>query len=99
LLAHVNEVSAYLREKFQEIGKNHHNMIGPVHTLGGVQSVSVFDLEIARKIYSNLFKHGVLCHSVCEVGVPTIKFLPPIVLTKSEADEIVEAFRASIADL
>jgi putrescine aminotransferase len=99
LLEHVNEVSVYLREKFQEIGKSHHNLIGPVHTLGAVQSVSVFDLTIAREIYSNLFKNGVLCHSVCEVGVPTIKFLPPIVLTKSEADEIAEALRASIAEL
>jgi len=99
MLEHINEVSAYLCAEFQKIGEEHHNLVGPVHTLGGIQSVSIFDLDIARQVYSNLFKFGVLCHSVCEVGVPTIKFMPPIVLNMDEADEIIVAFRKALADL
>ena len=99
VLKNVNDVSGYLRGKFLAVVDDHPDLLGPVHTKGCVQSVSVPDLSIARKLYGNLFKNGVLCHSVCEVGMPTLKFFPPIVLTHSEADEIVESLRASIADL
>ena len=99
ILNNVNAVSEYLRTGFLNIVSDHPNLLGPVHTLGCVQSVSVADMSVARTLYGNLFKHGVLCHSVCEVGLPTLKFFPPIVLTHSEADEVVDALRASIADL
>ena len=99
VLKNVCDVSVYLREKFLAVVEEHPNLLGPVHTLGCVQSVSVADLSVARTLYASIFKHGVLCHSVCEVGMPTLKFFPPIVLTDSEADEIVEALRESIADL
>lgn len=98
-LAHVNEVSAYLASEFEAVGRDHHNIIGPVAAFGCVHSVTVHSRDLARKLYANLYRHGVLCHSVSEIEPPSLKFFTPIVIQKSECDEIIAALRGAIGDL
>ena len=98
-LEHVNEVSAYLASEFEAVGKDHPDIVGPVSAFGCVHSVSVSDRGLARQLYANLYRHGVLCHSVSRIAPPSLKFFTPIVIQKSECDEIVAALRGAISDL
>lgn len=98
-LAHVSEVSAYLAAGFEAVGKDHHNIIGSVSAFGCVHSVTVHDRHLARQLYANLYRQGVLCHSVSEIEPPSLKFFTPIIIQKSECDEIVAALRRAIDNL
>lgn len=99
MLAHVNAVSAHLAAAFAKVGHNHPDIIGPVTALGCVHSVAVRNRTLARQLYANLYRHGVLCHSVSEIEPPSLKFFTPITITEAECDEIVAALRGAIGDL
>ncbi len=99
MLAHVNAVSAHLAAAFARVGHNHPDIIGPVTALGCVHSVAVRNRNLARQLYANLYRHGVLCHSVSEIEPPSLKFFTPITISEAECDEIVAALRGAIGDL
>ena len=49
--------------------------------------------QLADEIMEEAFKRGML---ILTCGYSTIRFCPPLVLTKSEADEALERFEATI---
>jgi acetylornithine aminotransferase len=90
LLARGRDVSAHLAARLADVAARS-NLLGQVHSLGFVLGVPVADRAIAKRLYAELFRHGVLCHSICETEPASLKFFPPITLSMEEADQVAGA--------
>lgn len=93
------KLNVHFKGKLEALVAEHPDLLGPVYAFGAVFTLTVLDRVKAKQIYANLFKHGVLCHSICEIEPPAIKFFPPIMMTPEEADLVVDAVRRSVDDL
>ncbi|ODT77297.1 MAG: aminotransferase [Pelagibacterium sp. SCN 64-44] len=93
------KLNAHFKGKLETLAAEHPGLLGPIYAFGAVFTLTVLDRVKGKQIYANLFKHGVLCHSICETEPPAIKFFPPIMMTPEEADLVVDAVRRSVDDL
>jgi acetylornithine aminotransferase len=96
VLQHVNEVSSYFREQLQAICDERQDLYTDATSFGCILSMGIRDPDLARAIYANLYFNGILCHSICELEVSSMKFLPPLVITREDIDEIIDALKLSI---
>jgi 4-aminobutyrate aminotransferase len=101
LMANAAEVGEYLHGRLGEL-KERYPVIGTVRGRGLMIGVEFVDpasrapvKELADQIMEMSFRHGLL---VLTCGASTIRFCPPLVLTRAQADEAVELFELAIRD-
>ncbi len=95
-LDHVKHISKYFVERLEEVVADYSDVLSTVSNFGCIFTVGISDMQLSRKLYASLFNNGVLCHSVAEIEPAGVKFLPPILITESEVDEVCAALRKSI---
>jgi acetylornithine aminotransferase len=91
-LAGVVEKGNYLRSRLEEL-KDKHDVIKEVRGLGLMQAV---DLHVPGADYAaRLREAGVLVNCTCET---VLRFLPPLIVTAEEIDEMVAVLGKVLAN-
>ncbi|HEY3302641.1 MAG TPA: acetyl ornithine aminotransferase family protein [Candidatus Binatia bacterium] len=88
LMANAAEVGRYLKEKLTQL-KNKHSAIKDVRGLGLMAGVELTDAELRNRVVRRAFENGLL---LLGCGDSTIRFSPPLIVTKNEVDIAVEIF-------
>ncbi|MCR5287538.1 MAG: acetylornithine transaminase [Saccharofermentans sp.] len=87
LLDNVKLVSAFLFEKLNKL-KNKYSCIKSVRGLGLLIGIEFDESVIASGLREELFRNGFL---VSAIGRSVIRIAPPLILTKSQANQFVKA--------
>jgi 4-aminobutyrate aminotransferase len=103
LLQNATEVGAYLMEKLNQL-KNRHAVIGDVRGLGlmiGVEFVHADenrtpDAALRNRVMMNCFERGLL---LLGCGESTLRFCPPLIVTREESATAAEIFDLAISEL
>lgn len=90
LLAHVQEVGAYLTEKLTAL-KEEVDCITDVRGIGLMQGVEI--TKAPKDIVSKCMEKGML---IASAGTNVIRFVPPLIVTKSEIDEAVAILKEAL---
>lgn len=103
VMEHVNEVSTYLAEGFRKL-QNKYAVIGDVRNLGflmGVELVEANSKAPATKLCSLVmyrsYELGMLCYCT-GIDSNVLEFTPPLILTREEADRVVDILDRAIDD-
>jgi acetylornithine aminotransferase len=99
LLENVRKIGAYLHSAFDALCSKHSDVLKGVTSFGLAVSVQVANRDVGRELYRMILANGVLCHSVAEIDPPGLKFFPPLVLSETEADQIVDALDRAASSL
>ena len=83
----LDETIIYFEKKLNEFYSNHKNVFENIVGLGMMRGLRVKDAQTLANIISNSFNEGVL---VLKAGKNTLRFLPPLTISK---DEINEGFK------
>jgi putrescine aminotransferase len=97
LLEHIVWLERTLTQKFNELCERFDSVYFPAWVLGGMASIGVRGENAARTIRAELFKRGVLCHSVSEIEPRVVKFMPCLTSDAQAVDELIGAL-AGFAD-
>jgi 4-aminobutyrate aminotransferase len=92
LMANAAEVGSYLKEKLTQL-KNKHSAIKDVRGLGLMVGVELADSELRDRVVRAAFESGLL---LLGCGESTIRFSPPLIVTKNEVDIAVEIFSSCL---
>jgi len=103
LVRNAAEVGGYMKEKLSGLKKTH-SVISDVRGLGlmiGVELVKkddsrAPDAELRNRVIKRAFESGLL---LLGCGESTIRFCPPLIVGKGEADIAVEIFTATLKEL
>ena len=90
LLTHVQEVGAYLTEKLTAL-KEEVDCITDVRGIGLMQGVEI--TKAPKDIVSKCMEKGML---IASAGTNVIRFVPPLIVTKSEIDEAVAILKEAL---
>jgi 4-aminobutyrate aminotransferase len=93
LMANAAEVGSYLKEKLSQL-KPGHPAIKDVRGLGLMVGVELSDGELRNRVVRNAFENGLL---LLGCGESTIRFCPPLIVSKSEVDVAVEIFASVLS--
>ncbi|MBX0315241.1 aspartate aminotransferase family protein [Planococcus glaciei] len=97
LIANSKQMGEVLLEGFKKL-QQQHDIIGEVRTLGLIGAIEVvkdkqtnerFESPIVPQLVSEAAKRGLIFRSVVFDGQDTLVFAPPLVITPSEIDEMV----------
>jgi 4-aminobutyrate aminotransferase len=100
LCANAKEVGAYFTDKLKLLKDKHGESIGDVRGLGlmiGVEFVKrdngrvVHDADLRDAVIKKSFEHGLL---TLACGNSTLRFCPPLVITKEEVDIVIDIMDA-----
>lgn len=101
LMANSAEVGAHLQRRLVDL-QARYPVMGVVRGRGLMVGVEFVDpasgapaKQLADEIMEMAFRHGLL---VLTCGASTIRFCPPLVITKAEADEAIDLFELAIRD-
>ncbi|TMA10701.1 MAG: acetyl ornithine aminotransferase family protein [Deltaproteobacteria bacterium] len=103
LMKNAAEVGGYLKEKLGHL-KSSHPPISDVRGLGLMIGVELAkrdaartpDAELRNQVIQKVFEKGLL---LLGCGESTIRFCPPLIVSKSEADAAVEIFASTLKEL
>jgi acetylornithine aminotransferase len=98
LLENVARLECLLAERFRALCERYASVLFPAWVLGGMASIGVRGQSAARVVRSELFKRGVLCHSVSEIEPRVVKFMPCLTSGEEVVDELAEALASFAAD-
>ncbi|WP_306307297.1 acetylornithine/succinylornithine family transaminase [Cellulosilyticum ruminicola] len=90
LLAHVQEVGAYLTEKLNVL-KDEVDCVTDVRGIGLMQGVEI--TKTPKDIVSKCMEKGML---IASAGTNVIRFVPPLIVTKEEIDEAVAILKEAL---
>lgn len=90
LLAHVQEVGAYLTEKLNKL-KEEVDCITDVRGIGLMQGVEI--TKVPKDIVSKCMEKGML---IASAGTNVIRFVPPLIVTKEELDQAVAILKEAL---
>jgi 4-aminobutyrate aminotransferase len=88
LMANAAEVGNYLKEKLTRL-KNKHSAIKDVRGRGLMVGAELADAELRERVVRAAFESGLL---LLGCGESTIRFSPPLIVTKNEVDVAVDIF-------
>jgi len=88
LMANAAEVGSYLKEKLSTL-KSGRSAIKDVRGLGLMVGVELADAELRNRVVRAAFESGLL---LLGCGESTIRFSPPLIVSKKEVDVAVEIF-------
>jgi len=80
----LDETIIYFDKKLNEVFKNNRNFFNEKVGLGLMRGLRVKDTDTLKNIISRAFQEGVL---VLKAGKNTLRFLPPLTISKEEIDE------------
>jgi acetylornithine aminotransferase len=97
LLENVARLERLLADRLRTLCERFASVFFPAWVLGGMASIGVRG-DRARVVRSELFKRGVLCHSVSEIDPRVVKFMPCLTSGEEVVDELAEALARFAAD-
>jgi len=80
----LDETMIYFETKLKEFYENHQDIFTDMVGLGMMRGLRVKDADTLTQLISNAFDNGVL---VLKAGRNTLRFLPPLTITKYEVNE------------
>jgi acetylornithine aminotransferase len=80
----LDETIIYFEKKLKEFYENNTNIFDDIVGLGLMRGLRVRDAETLGSIITNAFDKGVL---ILKAGKNTLRFLPPLTISKDEIDE------------
>ncbi|AIF69289.1 4-aminobutyrate aminotransferase [Palaeococcus pacificus DY20341] len=100
LLPHVQEVGDYLHKRLKELEENY-EVIGDARGLGLAQAVEFVknkdtkekNAEVRNKVVAEAAKRGLI---LLGCGDNSLRFIPPLIVTKEEIDVAMEIFEESL---
>jgi len=104
LVAHAAEVGAYMQKRLRELAG--HPLVGEVRGVGLIAAVELV-LDKTRKVAATtpgalggaasrlLLERGIISRNMADA----LAFCPPLIVTKAQIDEIVDALAAMLEDL
>ena len=95
-LKHVSEVGEYFEKKLNELRKKKPEIFTEVSGKGLMLGISVSSSYVAKDIVKKLLTNGLSC---CTAGENSIRFLPPLIITKSNVDEAVKIIEKTIVEI
>ena len=93
IIENVREVAPYLEERLEEL-KGRHNCILERRGAGLMQGL-VFDRPV-REIIDNAIEKGLI---LINAGPEIVRFVPPLVITKENVDEMISILENCIAEV
>jgi len=92
----LDETLIYFEKKIKEFYENNKDIFTDVVGLGLMRGLRVKDSDTLSKIISNGFESGVL---VLKAGRNTLRFLPPLTISKNEIDEGFKRLGSAIENI
>jgi len=92
----LDETLIYFEEKLKSFYENHKDIFSSLVGLGLMRGLRVKDNETLMNIIKESFNCGVL---VLKAGKNTLRFLPPLTITKSEIDEGFERLEQAVENI
>lgn len=96
LIENANIVGKYLLQRLLELQTEFPNLILQARGLGLMCAFDLPNPEIRKKFLTKLFENKML---MLGCGVSTIRFRPPLIITKEEVDKGIEIIRKSLRSL
>jgi putrescine aminotransferase len=91
LLEHIAWLEGALGRSFDELCRRFDSVYFDAWVLGGMASIGLREEAAARAVRAELFKRGVLCHSVSEIEPRVVKFMPCLTSDQQAVDELAAA--------
>ncbi len=92
ILSHVNEVGRYLEEKLEEISKEFPCIIER-RGKGLLQGLALKKEKPAGEVINKAMDNGLI---IISAGGNVLRFVPPLIITKENVDEMTEILRKSL---
>ena len=89
----LDETMIYFETKLKEFYENHQDIFTDMVGLGMMRGLRVKDADTLTQLISNAFDNGVL---VLKAGRNTLRFLPPLTITKYEINEGFERLEKAL---
>ena len=95
MIDNVNEVAPYLKEKLEELVAKFDFLNGE-RGLGLMRGL-VFDTDKVKPadVVRSALSHGLV---LITAGTDVVRFLPPLVITKADIDEMIEKLTLSLTE-
>jgi acetylornithine aminotransferase len=91
LLSNVARLEQALSGQFRELCERFPDVFEPAWVRGGIGAIALREPQAAATVQSELFRRGVLCHSVSEIEPRVVKFFPCLTSDPAIAGEIAES--------
>lgn len=91
IIDHVKEITPYLEQKLDELVEKHDCLLAR-RGMGLMQGLVVTGRPVGE-IVKKALEHGLI---VISAGTDVIRFVPPLVITKADIDEMVKRLEASL---
>ena len=95
LIEHADDMGEYLEGRLQELRSRHSSLITGQRGLGLMRAFDLSDPK-AQDIMDQAIERGLL---VTNAGPSTIRFVPPLIVVRSDIDEAMEKLDASLGAL
>ncbi|HLI48945.1 MAG TPA: acetylornithine transaminase [Chthonomonas sp.] len=92
LMARAAEIGAYFLDRLRTLQRTHPNRIKEVRGLGLMVGVELMQPK-ARAVLDSLFQQGIVANAI---GDSTLRFVPPLVVTKADCDRVVQALEYAL---
>ncbi len=89
----LNETIEYFENKLLEIAKEYPEMFESVSGYGLMRALKTINSDIRDEVVKNAFKNRVL---VLKAGTHSVRFLPPLTISKEEIDEGFERLKITL---
>lgn len=96
LIENARVVGNYLLEKLLEVQKDFPHLVSQARGLGLMCAFDMPSPEIRKRFLSKLFENKML---MLGCGVSTVRFRPPLIITKDEVDKGIEIIRRTLRSL
>ena len=94
IISHVKEIAPYLEQKLDELIAKH-EVLKARRGMGLMQGVVVDGMAVG-KIVSAALDHGLV---ILSAGTDVLRFVPPLVITKEDVDEMAERLEKTLSGL
>ena len=95
-LSHVREVGAYFKQELTALKEKYSNHVRYVRGMGLMLCMEMHSADAAAEIVRMALARGVIMN--CTAG-SVLRFVPPLIFTKRDADEVVRVLDACILDI
>jgi len=96
LLKNAGKMGNYFMKRLKELQKKYHNKIIDVRGLGLMIGVELSKEKFKKEVEQKAFKQGLL---LLGCGEKTIRIVPPLIITREEADKGLEIFEKVVKSI
>jgi acetylornithine aminotransferase len=98
LLSNVAQLESGLTQAFHSLSDQYPEVYEPAWVKGGIAALGLKAAGTEKVIRRELFKRGVLCHSVSEISPRVVKFFPCLTSEPDVIHELTEALSSFASD-